>query len=108
MSQVGGGLGLIRVQPVPLPFRRGPVEGLGHLEWGGALAGANEGPGVVDVGGAAALFGDRFEVLHGNRAVTHFGGVYHHSIRIFLWEGLFANAQEIQGRETKPEKPSLS
>lgn len=89
------GLGhiLVRVYPVPGALWRRVVQRPGH--WGGAMAGADEGAGVVGVGRTAALAGcGELVVASGHRAVAVVRGVHHDGIGVFLGQGLLADAQE--------------
>ncbi len=59
------------------------------------MAGADEGAGVVGVGGAAALTGGwELVVARGHRAVAVARGVHHDGVGVFLRQGLLADAQE--------------
>ncbi len=90
---LGLGDGLVRVYPVPGALGRRVVQRPGHR--GGAMAGADEGSGVVGVGGTAALAGvGKLVVARGHRAVAVARGVHHDGVGVFLGEGLLADAQE--------------
>lgn len=59
------------------------------------MAGADEGPRVVGVGGAAALSGGRkLVVARGRRAVAVAGRVHRDGVRVLLRQRLLADAQE--------------
>lgn len=59
------------------------------------MAGADEGAGVVSVGGTAALAGGgKLVVARSHRAVAVARGVHHDSIGVFLGQGLLADAQK--------------
>lgn len=59
------------------------------------MAGANEGTGVIGVGGTAALAGGgKLVVTRSHRAITVARGVHHDGIGVFLGQGLLADAQE--------------
>lgn len=85
--------GLVWVCPVPGAFGRRVVQRPGHR--GGAMAWANEGAGVIGVGGTAALAGCGELVVarcHGAVAVAR--GVHHDGVWVFLGQGLLADAQK--------------
>lgn len=85
--------GLVRVHPVPGAFRRRVVQRPRHRGW--AVAGANEGTGVVGVRGTAALSsGGKLVVACCYWAVTVPRRVYHDGIRVFLGQRLLADSQE--------------
>lgn len=89
------GLGddLVRVYPVPGAFGRRVVQRPGH--GGGAVAGADEGAGVVGIGWAAALAGGgELVVAGGHGAVAVARGVDHDGIGVFLGQRLLADTQE--------------
>ena len=88
------GDGSVLVHPVPGTFGRRVVQRPGH--GGGAVAGGDQGPGVISVGGAAALAGGgELVVVRRHRAVAVARGVHHDGVRVFLGQRLLADAQEL-------------
>lgn len=84
---------LVWVCPVPGTLGRRVVQRPGH--WGGAMAGGDEGAGVVGVGGAAALAGGgKLVVAGGHRAIAVSRRVHHDRVGVFLGQRLLAYAQE--------------
>lgn len=85
--------GLVRVNPVPGPLGRRVVQR--PRDGRGAVAGADEGAGVVSVGGAAALAGGgELVVVRGHGAVAVARRVHHDGVRVLLGQRLLADAQE--------------
>lgn len=85
--------GLVRVHPVPGALGGRVVQR--PRDGRGAVAGADEGAGVVSVGGAAALArGGKLVVVRGHRAVAVTRGVHHDGVRVLLGQRLLADAQE--------------
>ena len=114
VCQAGGGLVRLRlVQPFPgVLLGRGVAQRSGSMQTGlgGVGAGADEGPWVVGIGGAAVVLGrGRLEVGQSHRVLVLFGGegVHHDGIWVFLWKRLFVGDQT-QGSLAESEESSLS
>lgn len=90
LCQAGGGLGLRQTWTVPQLFRGWVVEGSGHTDWGWVGTGADKSLCVIGVSRTAAVLSQRMKVPQGHRVIAGFGRVYHHCVRVFLGQRLFA------------------
>lgn len=109
VCEAGGGLVRLRlVQPFPgVLLGRGVAQGSGTMQTGlrGVVAGADEGPCVFGIGGAAVFLGrGRLEIGQSHRGG---GGVHHDGIWVLLWKRLFVGDQT-KGSLAESEESSLS
>lgn len=85
MGQLGTWLQHVRVESVPLPFRRGMVKRSRYIHQGRTLAGLYQGFCIICFRRAAAFFCRRLKVFHSHWIITVFRRINYNHIRVFLW-----------------------